>query len=122
MDVCIHRLGGAMLCAPPLPAFGQSASPTTNRTITPAGSTITVTNTFQTLFTNSANRLGCIIQNRGTHPMQVYPDVQANANNTGAQDIPAGAQFTCGLNGMAPGNAFSLTGTAGDAYTVWIWQ
>lgn len=103
-------------------SYGQGASPTTNRTITAIGSTIAVTSTFQTVITASVTRPGCVIQNRGTHVMQVFPDVFGNAADTGAQDIQAGAQFMCGFNGTAPGSAFSLTGTAGDKYTVWTWQ
>src|SRR5665213_1443771 len=80
-------------------------------------STITATNTFQLIQGQTNNRIGCTIQNNGSHTMYVYPDIVANATTGGSAVLAPGDKFYCAVSGnFVLKNAISITGTAGDSY------
>jgi hypothetical protein len=102
---------------------------------TPATTTITTTNTFQNIINASnpntgAPLHGCAVQDKGANFMYVFPGTAtaANINSSGALQIQPpsttlqGGVFYCqDQNGHIMSNAFSITGTSGDAYSVWTW-
>ena len=87
--------------------------------------TITVTNTFQlALAPANGGRLGCTVQNQGTHTMYVFPGA-GTASEAKSLQLTAGAQMTCGLAGSSQNinaimqDELQITGTSGDAFMVW---
>ena len=85
-------------------------------------STITVTNTFQLVFSGSnLNLVDCAIQNTGSHPEYVYPDIVANATVAGSVTLAPGQAMNCGGGAWALQNSFSITGTAGDTFYAARW-
>ena len=84
-------------------------------------STITTTNTFQSLFPVvvggiSAQRASCTIQNNGTHTMYVFAGPIANATLANSVQVPAGQFFYCYTGVITISDQISITGTAGDAF------
>jgi hypothetical protein len=93
--------------------------------------TITVTNTFQSVFAQSGQsanpstrpRQGCLIQNTGSNPMWVFAGPIASATkNTSFQLVPVGTgvqggSFSCSTGaGGAIQDQISITGTSGDTF------
>ena len=96
----------------------HSTTPTVAFTTT-ANSTISVTNTFQQVLAQNTNRASCLIQNQGTHTMYVYFGAIASATTSNSYQIAPAQTISCSVNsGIVLGDQVSITGTAGDAYTV----
>lgn len=97
-----------------------------------ASSTITATNTFQSVFsaegTDSARigsgsaggvlgtRYACTIQNNGTHNMYVYPGAIASATLTNSIILTPGNFFYCVTGVAVVSDPIAITGTSGDAF------
>ena len=82
-----------------------------------ASNTITVTNTFQSVFSTSLNRRGCTIQNNGANTMWVEEGVTVAAATKGnSVAIAVGVPYYCGYNGLVLTGPIVITGTAGDAF------
>lgn len=80
-------------------------------------STIAVTNTFQTIQGQTNNRIGCTIQNNGSHSMYVYLGPLANAAIGLSLNLAAGQAMNCAIaEGYVVKDAINITGTSGDAY------
>lgn len=92
-----------------------------------ASSTITTTDTFQSLqglISSPNRRLGCLIQNNGTHSMYVFNGAIASADKAKSFTIipPAtgvqGGSFNCATaGGGVLQDQISITGTSGEAFT-----
>ena len=95
-----------------------------------ASSTITITNTFQsvfaansTTFPNTATgRSSCTIQNNGANTMWVYFGPIASATkgasfalSAGTSSV-AGQSVNCSVGGVVLQDQVSITGTSGDAF------
>ena len=115
----IILLLGVLLCLSSTPIFAQTPVTTQPKGVVSynSSSTITVTNTFQSVFIANPNRVSCTIQNNGTHNMWVYygPIVNATENNS----VVLAAGQSCGCNppnGVVLQDQISITGTASDAF------
>lgn len=85
--------------------------------------TITVTNTFQSLFSASQARASCFIQNQGSHVMYVFSGpialaTEATSLQIGPESsgIPSGGFACTNPNSSVDTDQISITGTAGDAF------
>jgi len=79
--------------------------------------TITTTSTFQTIQAVNNGRLGCTIQNNGTHTMYVYFGPPANATTAASAQLLAGLSLNCWITpGYVLKDTVSITGTSGDAF------
>ncbi len=90
--------------------------------------TITVTNTFQKVFSGANNtvapttgtsgaRHGCSIQNNGTHTMYVSEGAGiASSTLATSWQVAAGALFNCNFGNIVLSGEIDITGTSGDAY------
>lgn len=81
--------------------------------------TIAVTNTFISIAKLNQNRVGCTIQNNGTHTMFVFLDSTGGAtppsDTTTSFQLAAAASFNCNIGGGAvAGDEIWLTGTGAD--------
>jgi hypothetical protein len=93
-------------------------------TTTVVSGTISVTNTFQSIFANTQTsnpgargRTSCTVQNNGTHTMFVFFGPIANATLTNSFQVGPGAAILCSLaNGSTLQDQVSITGTATDAF------
>lgn len=84
-----------------------------------SSSTITVTNTFQSIWIASGGntgRVGCTIQNNGTHNMYVYFGPIASATTTNSILISAGQSVNCNSGSVILKDQVSITGTANDVF------
>lgn len=81
--------------------------------------TIAVTNTFQSVFSTSLLRKGCLIQNLGSHTMFVFFGAIGGASSSAAFSLPssAAAPFSCNSGGTVLTDQISVTGTAGDIFS-----
>jgi hypothetical protein len=95
-------------------AWAQVTFPS-NTTV--ANSTISVTNTFQTLLAANSDRKGCLMQNQGTHTMYVADG--GSLSTAASLQVSPGQTFSCLAPGIRITDILSITGTAGDAYVVW---
>lgn len=97
----------------PVSGCGGSASCPGN-----VSGTISVTNTFQSLFAASQARKGCVVQNNSaSNVMWVFVGPLALATKATALQLPVGATFYCSVvNDAVVSDQISLTGTSGDAY------
>lgn len=90
-------------------------SPTQN-----SSAAISVTNTFQTIWTQSTNsrgRLGCTIQNKSaSNTMYVFFGAVASATTPTALNLAPGATIYCQNGGLVQQDTVSITGTAGDRF------
>lgn len=84
-----------------------------------SSSTITVTNTFQSLFARNANgqRRDCLVQNNGTNQMLVYVGPIAGATAGKSFVLDSGTWFACRGTDLTVQDQISITGTSGDAFT-----
>jgi hypothetical protein len=97
------------------PTFGQ-VTPWT-RPSTNASSTITTTNTFQSIWAANSGRSGCTIENNGTHTMYVFFGPIANATLTNSAQVATGNSIHCAEQfGVVLRDQVSITGTSGDAF------
>lgn len=104
-----------------LPTFAQTPVVTYPYGVTSynASEKITVTNTFQSVFTASGINTGrnaCMIQNNGTHNMYVYFGSIANAITPSSVTLAAGASIQCNAGDVVLKDQVSITGTSGDAF------
>lgn len=84
-----------------------------------ASGTISVTNTFQSIWvadTTITGRVACTIQNNGTNSMWVFFGPIANATKGTSVVLSAGDRAYCGINGVILHDQVSITGTSGDAF------
>lgn len=102
----------------PVAALAQSSVITQPlpRTTHNVGSTITVTNTFQSVFGSSTGRVFCTIQNNGANTMWVFFGAVASATKGTSVVLAAGQAVYCGVNGVTLSDQVSITGTSGDAF------
>jgi hypothetical protein len=79
--------------------------------------TIATTGTFQNIQSQTNNRIGCSIQNTGTHTEYVYFGPIANATEATSVQLSAGQSVNCnvGANIVAK-DSISVTGTSGDTF------
>lgn len=80
---------------------------------------ISVTNTFQSVFAASGINTGrnaCMIQNNGTHNMYVYFGPIANAITPSSVTLAAGASIQCNAGDVVLKDQVSVTGTSGDKF------
>ena len=98
----------------------SAASPVTSTNVS---TTITVTNTFQSLQAASTTRKGCLIQNGGSNNMWVFFGPIASATKAlSFLIVPVGNagdnSISCATGtGGVLGDQVSITGTSGDAFT-----
>jgi hypothetical protein len=85
-----------------------------------ASSTITVTNTFQSLYL-AQRRGGCTIQNNGTHNMYVFAGPIASALLTNTIILAAGQTYQCNVGVTALTDQISITGTSTDPFFANQW-
>jgi|SRR5665213_139897 len=79
-------------------------------------STITVTNTFQSIWIANVNRVACTVQNNGTHNMWVFFGPIANATENNSVVLQAGQFVSCNSGNIILQDQVSITGTASDAF------
>jgi len=79
-------------------------------------STITVTNTFQTVFAYDPNRSACLIQNNGSNTMWVFFGPLASATKGASVVLAAGKSVSCISGPVVATDAVSITGTSTDAF------
>lgn len=83
-------------------------------------STITATNTFQSLWvasTTAIGRVSCAVQNKGTaDPMYVYFGAIAGATIAKSVKLTTNTMMNCTVFGMVLKDQVSITGTSGDAF------
>lgn len=102
-------------------SFAQSpviTSPQGSNIVT-GSSSITVTNTFQSIFAASGSntgRMGCTVQNNGTHTMFVFFGPIANATTSNSVQLSAGNNVKCNSGVIVLKDQVSITGTSGDAF------
>lgn len=101
------------------PPAGIEVTAPYGKTSTQTKITIAVTNTFQTALAASTLRLGCFIQNNGTHTMYVFFGSSTPADLTTSIQLSAGQAVICstGTGGVAT-DAILITGTANDVAVV----
>jgi hypothetical protein len=84
------------------------------------GSTIAVTDTFQSIQTYNSGRSGCLIQNQSTtNAMWVYfgPVASATKAKSFILDTSHGLQISCSVGGTSVlQDQVSITGTSTDAF------
>ena len=79
--------------------------------------TIAVTNTFQSIQPQNNGRIGCTIENNGTHTLYVYFGAIANATTANSFQLSPGQPVSCLVgNGYLLSDQVSITGTGGDAF------
>jgi hypothetical protein len=90
-----------------------------------ASGTIAVTNTFQTVFSASTLRTGCLIQNNGAGSMYVSEGIPLATPPTTAKSftlVTASAPYRCDMPGGAVlTGEIDITGTATQAYYAAQW-
>jgi hypothetical protein len=107
-------------------AYGQQpvfTYPNARNSVNASG-TISVTNTFQSVFAAATTapgsqvaRIGCFLQNNGTHTMYVYFGPIASATIGASVVLQAGANVSCATStGGVLADQVSITGTSGDAF------
>lgn len=77
---------------------------------------VSVTNTFQSIWVSNVNRLSCTIQNNGTHNMYVFFGPIDNATLTNSVILSATNTVNCQIFGVILSDQVSITGTSGDAF------
>jgi hypothetical protein len=79
--------------------------------------TIASTGTFQLIQGQANGRIGCTVQNNGTHTMYVFFGPPANATTATAAQLSAGQSLNCGIGAnIVAKDSVSITGTSGDAF------
>lgn len=77
---------------------------------------VSVTNTFQSIWVANVNRLSCTIQNNGTHNMYIFFGPIANATLTNSVILLPTLPLNCQIFGVILSDQVSITGTSGDAF------
>jgi hypothetical protein len=79
---------------------------------------ISATNTFQLIQGQTNNRNGCLIQNNGTHNMNVYFGATANATTSNSFILAPAQPISCAIgSNLVVKDAISITGTSGDSFS-----
>lgn len=121
----MKKLLTALLFITSLPCFAQQAVQVIplQVTTTVVSGSISVTNTFQSVFNNSQTsnpgargRTSCTVQNNGTHTMYVFFGPIANATTTNALQIGPGQVILCQIGGATLQDQVSITGTSFDTF------
>lgn len=105
-----------------LPALAQSPVTTYPYGVTSHNdsTTVTVTNTFQSIWiasTGLTGRSGCAIQNNGSATMYVYFGPIANATTPNSVKLSTGQSLNCEtVGGVVIKDQVSITGTSGDRF------
>lgn len=76
----------------------------------------TATASFVSVFAANLNRLGCVIQNKGSNNMYVNFVSLATATISNSSMVAPGASAGCTLYGTVITGQVSVRGTAGDDY------
>lgn len=103
------------------PAFGQSSVRTrpSGFTTVVAKATIASTNVYQLALAGSNARLGCTIQNNGTHTVYVFFGTAAPSDTTNSIQLAAAQALYCGdVGGTVAIDPVWITGTSGDVVVV----
>lgn len=102
------------------PAFAQQSVRTQSTTVatTQTKGTIAVTNTFQQALSASGPRLGCTIQNNGTHTMYVFFGDTTPADTTTSFQVAPGGSIYCSAGVVVLYGQVLITGTANDVFVV----
>jgi len=112
----LSRLLGGLLLTFVL--LGHSVAQQVSQSATTVyNSTITVTNTFQTLLADNSDRKGCLLQNQGSHVM--YVGVNGSPTTSNSFIVQAGQTFSCLAPGIRVTQLLQITGTSGDAFVLW---
>lgn len=100
------------------PIFAQTPVTTQPKGVVSYNSstTVTVTNTFQSIFNSNSNRYSCAIQNNGANIMWVYFGLLANATKGASVELAIGQSTNCNVGGIVLQDQVSITGTSGDAF------
>lgn len=77
-----------------------------------ASAAISVTNTFQSIWSANLNRNDCVIQNNGAASMYVYFGPIASATTPNSFILAANGIFRCANSGIVVNDQISITGTA----------
>lgn len=88
-------------------------------TINNSSGSISVTNTFQSIWiasTANTGRVDCLIQNKGSNSMYLYFGNIVNATTPNSLTLGSGTSFRCGNNGTILKDQISITGTSGDTF------
>ena len=101
------------------PAFAQFVRIIPVPSLQPnASGTIATTNTFQIIQVNTPSRIGCTIQNNGTHNMYIYFGPIANATTSNSFILTPGNGINCQLDSTnILQDQVNITGTSGDSFS-----
>lgn len=107
-------IGTAPTCMLPYAPAGVLSASTTR-----SSGNIATSNIFQTVLAQSNTRMGCMVSNNSTSPMQI--DVGSTPAAVTAVTLAAGARFSCATQaGLVINDQVSLaSATSGSAYSVW---
>lgn len=128
-----HAAEADVYCATgtPGPGYWQPASATNpcpvNATVsasiialtsTNLSSTISVTNTFQSIQVSTVGRKGCTVQNNGNNTMWIFFGPIGSATAVTSFQLLPGTPVSCAVGGLGVlTDQVSITGTATDAFT-----
>lgn len=79
-------------------------------------STITVTNTFQSLWAATTIRVGCTVINYGSNTMWVFFGPIASATKATSVQLSVGQAVYCNSDNVVLNTQVSITGTATEAF------
>lgn len=106
------------------PAWGQALVTTQplGGTSGNGSSTITVTDTFQSIWSAQPSRHGCTIQNNGAATMYVYAGAIAGATKDKSVQLATGQSYACGnAGGTVLSDQISITGTSTQKFYANQW-
>jgi len=87
-----------------------------------ASGTITVTDTFQSVFAANPTRTGCKVQNNGAAAMYVYSGPIASATKDSSyQIVAAQSSFDCAIGFGVQTDQISITGTSTQKFYANQW-
>ena len=116
--ILVFATAFALAFAAFLPVDRADAGPLGPISPADASGTIAATGVYQLLWGPDQSRSGCLIQNQGTHPMNIRIggatvwQLRA-ASTTTAGD---GGTFNCNSEGIVVSSKIEITGTIGDAF------
>ena len=102
----------------PAVAFAQQFSP--QYTHTDRSGTITLGGTQQTLMAANSQRRGCVVQNLSTGDLWISELTTAVASQPSIK-VPAGAEYTCSVNGIPTGALSIIGATTSQAFAAREW-
>ena len=98
------------------PALAVAQTAPFTKTSRNVSSTIAVTNTFQSVLSETRGRASCMVQNNGSNSMYVYFGAIASATLANSVKLAAGQAVSCTAGGVVLTDQVSITGTSADAY------